>query len=78
MVGDHKGIHKVVLGQIRIGILELPHLLGVENMDLPLEPAKAAILPEGIHKAVPVNGGGFQTNHHVTELHRAERRHDSF
>ena len=46
-------------------------------MDLPLEPAQAAILPEGIHKVVPVDRGGFQANHHITEPHGAECRHNS-
>ena len=77
MVGNHKGIHKVIFGQIWIGFLEFFDLLGIEDMDLPLEPAKAAILTECINKAVPVDRGCFQTNHHIAELHGAKRRHDS-
>ena len=77
MVGNHKGIHKVIFGQIWIGFLEFFDLLGIEDMDLPLEPAQAAILPEGIHKVVPVDRGGFQANHHITEPHGAECRHNS-
>ena len=46
-------------------------------MNFPLEPAKTAILPESIDKAVPIDRGGFQTDHHITELHGAKRRHDS-
>ena len=77
MVGNHESVHPVVLRQVGIGILELTHLLGIENMDLPLVVAKAAIFPERIHKAVPVDGSGLQPYHHITELHGAERRHDS-
>ena len=76
MVGNHKGVHKVILGQVGISFLELFDLLGIENMDLPLEPAKAAILPESIDQAVPVDGGGLQADHHVAELHGAECRHN--
>ena len=77
MVGNHKGIHKVILGQVRIGFLELFDLLGIEDVNFPLESAKATVLPEGIDKAVPIDRGGFQTNHHITELHGTKRRHDS-
>ena len=77
MVGDHKGIHPVVLWQVRIGFLELPHLLWIEDMDLPLEPTKTSILTEGIDRTVSVDGGGFQTNHHIAELHGFECRHNS-
>lgn len=77
MVGDHKGIHPVVLWQVRIGFLELPNLLWIQNMDFSLKAAKAAILSEGIDKAVSVDGGSFQTDHHIAELHGAKRRHDS-
>lgn len=77
MVGNHKGVHKVILRQIRIGFFELFDLLGIENMDLPVKLAQTSILPECIHKAVPVNGGGFQTDHHIAELHGTECRHDS-
>ena len=38
-------------------------------MDLPLEPAQAAILPERIDQAVPIDGGGLQADHHITEPH---------
>ena len=63
MVGNHKGVHKVILWQVSIGFLEFPHLLGIEDMDLPLEPSKVAILPERVDKAVSVYGSGFQTNY---------------
>ena len=77
MVGNHKGIHPVVLWQVRIGFLKLPNLLWIQNMDFSLKAAKATILSEGIDKAVSVDGGGFQTDHHIAELHGAKRRHDS-
>ena len=77
MVGNHKGIHKVIFGQIWIGFLEFFDLLGIEDMDLPLEPSKAAILPERIDQAVPVDGGGLQANHHTLKLHGAKCRYDS-
>ena len=78
MVGNHKGIHPVVLWQVRIGFLKLPNLLGIQNMDFSLKATKAAILSECVNKAVSVDGGSFQTNHYIAELHRAKRRHDSF
>lgn len=37
MVGDHKGIHKIILWQIWIGVLEFTDLLWIQNMDFPLE-----------------------------------------
>ena len=78
MVGDHQCIHPVVLRQIWVGFFELPYLLRTEDVDFPLEPAQAATLPECIDQAVPVDGGSFQTDHHIAELHGIERRHDSF
>jgi len=45
-------------------------------MDFPLEPAQAAIFTERINKAVPVDGGGFQTDYHIVELHGMKCRHD--
>ena len=39
MVGNHKGIHPVILWQVRIGFLELSNLLWVQNMDFPLKSA---------------------------------------
>ena len=39
MVGNHKGIHPIVLWQVRIGFLELSNLLWVQNMDFPLKSA---------------------------------------
>ena len=54
--------YKVVLWQVRIGFLELPHLLWVEDMNLPLEPAQVAILSKGIHKAAAVDGCGVQAD----------------
>lgn len=43
IIGNHEGIHPVVFRQVWIGFLELLHLLGIENMDLPLELSQAAI-----------------------------------
>lgn len=34
-------------------------------MDLPLESAQTAILSESINQAVPIDGGGLQTNYHI-------------
>ena len=74
MVGNHKGVHKVILGQVGIGFLELFDLLWIQDMDLPLEPAQAAILPESVNQAV--SGGGLQAEHHIAELHGTQCRHD--
>ena len=63
------------MGQIWIGFLEFFDLLGIEDMDLPLEPAQAAILPEGIHKVVPVDRGGFRPI--TTSLSRMELSADT-
>ena len=76
MVGDHKGVHPVVLGQVRIGVLELLDLLGIEHMDLPLVPPQPSIFPEGADQPVSIDGRGFQANHHTAELHGLQRRHD--
>ena len=76
MVGNHKGVHPVVLWQVRIGFLELPHLLGIQNMDFPLKPPQAAILTKSIDWAVPVDGGGFQANYYVDELHGMQCRYN--
>ena len=76
MVGDHKGVHEVVLLQIGIVIFELFDLLWIEDMDLPLEPAQAAIFPKCINQTAPVDGGGLQVDHHIAEIHGAKRRHD--
>ena len=46
-------------------------------MDLPLESAQTAILSESINQAVPIDGGGLQTNYHITQLHGLQCRHDS-
>ena len=78
MVGNHKGVHPVVLRQVRIGFLEFPHLLGVKDMNLSLELPQSAIFSESVDKAVPVDRGGLQTDHNITELHGAECRYDSF
>ena len=77
MVGNHKGVHEVIFGQIGVGFLEFPNLLGIEDVDLPLKPAKVAILPESVNQAVPINGGGLQANYHIAELHGAQCRHNS-
>ncbi len=60
----------------KLGFLELFDLLRIEDMDFPLETAKAAIFPESVNQAVSVDGGGLQANYHITELHGAQRRHD--
>ena len=77
MVGNHKGVHPVVLWQIRIGFLELVYLLWIQNMDFSLKPTEAAILPECINKIISVDGGGLHADYHITELHGTECRHDS-
>ena len=77
MVGNHKGVHRVVLGQVGIGFLELPHLFGIQDVDFPLKLAKAAIFPEGIDQTISVDRGGLQANHHITELHGTQCRHNS-
>ena len=61
-----------------IGFLEFPHLLGVKDMNLSLELPQSAIFSESVDKAVPVDRGGLQTDHNITELHGAECRYDSF
>ena len=76
MVGNHKGVHEVILRQVGVGFFEFPNLLGIEDMDLPLKPAKAAILPECVNQAVSVDRGCLQADHHIAEMHGAERRHD--
>src|SRR5699024_8956175 len=57
MVGNHKGVHPVVLWQVRIGFLELPHLLWIQNMDFPLKSPQTAILTKSVDQAVPVDRG---------------------
>ena len=76
MVGDDKGVHPVILGQIGIGVLELLDLLGIEHMDLPLVLSQPPVFPEGADQAIPVDGRGLQANHHIIELHGLQRRHD--
>ena len=76
MVGDDKGVHPVILGQVWIGVLELLDLLGVEHMDLLLIPPQPTVFPEGADQTVPVNGRGLQADHHIAELHGLQRRHD--
>ena len=39
---------------------------------------QSAIFSESVDKAVPVDRGGLQTDHNITELHGAECRYDSF
>ena len=74
--GNYKGIPQSFFGRSGY-FLELLHLLRVEDMDFPLEPAKAAIFPKRIDKAVPINGSGLQTDYHTLKLHGAQCRHDS-
>ena len=76
MVGDDKGVHPVILGQIGIGVLELLDLLGIEHMDLPLVLSQPPVFPEGADQAIPVDGRGLQADHHITDLHGLQRRHD--
>ena len=52
LVGNHKGIHRVVLGKLRIGLLKILDLFGVEHMDFPVKPAQTAILPEGVYQII--------------------------
>ena len=77
MVGNHKGIHPVILWQVRIGFLELSNLLWVQNLDFPLKSAYAAILTECLDKTVPVDRGSLQADHHIVELNRVQCRHNS-
>ena len=76
MVGNHKGVHPVILGQIWIGVLELLDLFRIEYMDLPLIPPQPPIFPKGADQAVPVDGCGLQSNHHIAEMRGLQRRHD--
>ena len=69
MVGDYKGVYPIVLGQVRVGFLELPDLLGVEYMEFPLIPAQPPVLAERVDQAVPVDGCGLQADHHIVEPH---------
>ena len=45
-------------------------------MDLPLVLSQPPVFPEGADQAIPVDGRGLQANHHITELHGLQRRHD--
>ena len=49
LVSNHKGVHRVVLGQLRIGFLKIFDLFGIEYMDFPMEPAQIAILTECVY-----------------------------
>ena len=71
-----KGVHAVVLGQFGIGLLELADLLGIEHMDLALEPAQGAILTESIDKIIPVDAGGLHADHDLFQAHCGECRHN--
>ena len=76
LVCNHKGIHRIVLGKLRVGFLEILDLLGVEYMDFSVELAQTAVLPKGVHQIVPVDRGGFHTNHHIIQSQLCECRHD--
>ena len=68
MVGNDERIHIVILGQIRIRVLEFTDLLGIENMDMALETSEFSILTEGINQSVAVDGGCLHTDGHFVEL----------
>jgi hypothetical protein len=76
LVGNHKGIHRVVFGELWIGLLKILDLFGIEHMDLPVKPAQIAILTERIHQIVPVNRGSFHADHHIMQSQLCERRHN--
>ena len=44
----------IVLGQFGVGFFKLADLLGIEHMDLALEPAQGAIFPESVHEIMPL------------------------
>ena len=76
LVSNHKGVHRVVLGQLRIGFLKIFDLFGIEYMDFPMEPAQIAILTECVYQIISINRGGFHADHHVFQSQLCERRHD--
>ena len=45
----------IVLGQFGVGFFKLADLLGIEHMDLALEPAQGAIFPESVHEIISVD-----------------------
>ena len=76
MVGDDKGVHPVILGQVWIRVFEFPDLLGIEHMDLPLISPQPPVFSEGTDQAVPIDGRSLQANHHIAEPHGLQRRHN--
>lgn len=68
MVSNDEGIHIVVLGQVRISILELANLFGIQDMDVPLVASQCTVLSEGIDQAVAVDGGSFHADGDFLEL----------
>ena len=76
LVGNHKGVHIVVLWQIGIGFLEFADLLGVEHMDFPGVPAQLPVLSERVEQAVPIDGRGFHADHHALQPLGLNRRHN--
>ena len=73
MVSDDEGIHIVILGQIRIRILEFANLLGIEDMDMALVTAQGAILPESVNQTVTIDGGCLHTDGHFAEPELVQR-----
>ena len=77
MVGNDESVHEVVLGQVRIGLLEFPDLLGIENMKLPLELTQLSVLTERVDQAIPIDGSRLHADDDIAELHGSHCRHDS-
>ena len=75
-VSDHKGIHVIVLWQIRIGFLKFTDLFGIEHMDFSGIPAQLSVLAEGVDQIVSVNGRGFHADYHSLQPLGFERRHN--
>ena len=58
-------------------ILRRAYILLEEELDYRAGAFDVAVSPECVDQAVSVDGGGLQSDCHVTELHSAERRHNS-
>lgn len=75
-VRDDKGVDVVVLRQVVVGFLELSDLLGIEDVDLPLEPAEAAILSELVYEVFSVYGGSLHADLGGSKPQRFQRGDD--
>ena len=76
LVGNHKSVHIIVLGQVGVGFFKLADLLGVKHMDPALESAQSSILPEGVHEIFSVDAGGLHADHDLFQTHCGECRYD--